>query len=104
MGNLLFKIILFEDSIFILLKISYLGGLVNLYRPIIQISINENSKTYNGVLRNHQLVRVVYRNYKIKLHTIIEKPIKFTTEIELNFKNKNQELNTVKEFIKEKVS
>ena len=98
------EIILFEDNLFVMLKNSNLGGIITQYQPIIQISRSENSKTYDGVLRNQVLENVEFINTKVRLYSTQQTPIKFSTEIELNFRKKNEELKIVTEFIKEKLN
>ncbi|NHN24725.1 hypothetical protein FIA58_003465 [Flavobacterium jejuense] len=98
------EIILFEGNLFILLKKSFFGDLIIKNYPIIQISRNENSKKYDGVLRKHVLKKSEFVNTKIRFYTNHQIPIKLTTELELNFANKNKELKIVTEFINEKLN
>jgi hypothetical protein len=92
-------IILFENSLLILLSKQGLNGLINQNQSIIQINKNERAEKLDGVERVYVLQNIEYIGTKIKLSYTQHLILKGKCEIKLDFKDTPDELKTVAEFI-----
>lgn len=92
-------IILFENKLLILLR----NGLINMNQPIIQISKNEKAEKLDGVTKIYVLQKKEYFETKIKINSTQVLLVKADFEINLDFKDKLEELKIVQEFINDKL-
>ncbi|MEN2412926.1 hypothetical protein [Flavobacterium mesophilum] len=96
-------IILFENTLLILLRNYNLKGLINQNQSIIQISKSRNTEKLDGVGRIYILENNEFNGEKIKINSTQYLMTKAEFEVDLDFKNKLDELKVVTEFMNDKL-
>jgi hypothetical protein len=96
-------IILFENTLLILLRNYTLKNLINQNLSIIQISKNRNAEKLDGVGRIYILENKKFIGGKIKINSTQILMIKAEFEVDLDFNDKLDELKVVTEFINDKL-
>ena len=96
-------IILFDDKLLILFRNYFFHKFINMNLAVIQISKNEYAQKLNGVKKVYFLETKDCIGTKIKIKANPLLLIKSSLEINLDFKNRLEELKVVNKFIEEEL-
>lgn len=94
-------VVLFENSLYVLLKNSNLKGLINQNQSILQISRNENIEKFEGISKVYFLEKYEINNNKIKIFSTQNLIVSAKFEIIIDFKDRLEELKIVKNYLSE---
>jgi hypothetical protein len=94
-------VVLFENSLYVLLKNSNLKGLINQNQSILQISRNENIGKFEGISKVYFLEKYEINNNKIKIFSTQNLIVSAKFEIIIDFKDRLEELKIVENYLSE---
>ncbi len=97
-------IILFDNRLLILFKNYFLNKFINMNLAVIQISKNENTRKLEGVSKLYIFQKNENIGTKLKIYTKQIFILKSYLEIDIDFKDKLEELKIVTKFINEELN
>lgn len=89
-------VVIYENSIFLLLRNYVLYGLINQNQPIIQVSGVANPIQIDGVGRMYQLQKMECKEYEIRMFSEQNRIINATFIITLDLENKHEYIELIK--------